>query len=186
MSLGINATTIEGIVLAADSRASYRNQKGMARIGSDSASKIFKLAPRVGLIVAGLAFLPENGMPKNISNFIDDFVNQNFLNSKSVKSIGEKLREFFESKYPYQEQFDKLPQQIEVDLKSKGCEILEMSKKRFHVEFKFRDPAGVVRQGTGSVDRLQFILAGFNEDGSHSAYAIYIPVKKLKKLVVVR
>jgi len=181
MSLGINATTIEGIVLAADSRASYRNQKGMARIGSDSASKIFKLAPRVGLIVAGLAFLPENGMPKNISNFIDDFVNQNFLNSKSVKSIGEKLREFFESKYPYQEQFDKLPQQIEVDLKSKGCEILEMSKKRFHVEFKFRDPAGVVRQGTGSVDRLQFILAGFNEDGSHSAYAIYIPGEKVEE-----
>jgi len=30
MSLGINTTTAEGIVLAADSRQSYQNQKGHA------------------------------------------------------------------------------------------------------------------------------------------------------------
>ena len=41
MSLAINATTSSGIVLAADSRQSYRNQKGMARIGSDTASSFF-------------------------------------------------------------------------------------------------------------------------------------------------
>jgi hypothetical protein len=41
MSLAINTTTPEGIVLAADSRQSYRNRKGMARIGSDNVSKLF-------------------------------------------------------------------------------------------------------------------------------------------------
>jgi len=73
MSLGINTTTPEGIVLAADSRQSYRNRKGMSRIGSDSASKVFKIGDKMGVIVAGLAFLPENGVLKNISRFIEEF-----------------------------------------------------------------------------------------------------------------
>jgi len=49
MSLGINVTIPEGIVLAADSRQTYRNQKGMARVGSDSASKVFRIGSRMGL-----------------------------------------------------------------------------------------------------------------------------------------
>ena len=64
MSLGINTTTPEGIVLAADSRQSYRNRKGMARIGSDNASKLFQLNKRIGVIVTGLAFLPEDEVIK--------------------------------------------------------------------------------------------------------------------------
>ena len=55
MSLGINTTTPEGIVLAADSRQSYRNRKGMSRIGSDSASKVFKIGDKMGVIVAAVA-----------------------------------------------------------------------------------------------------------------------------------
>jgi hypothetical protein len=41
MSLAINTTNTGGNCLAADSRQSYRNQKGVSRIGSDSASKLF-------------------------------------------------------------------------------------------------------------------------------------------------
>ena len=73
MSLAINTTTPEGIVLAADSRQSYRNQKGVSRIGSDSASKLFLINNRIGVAVTGLAFLQENGIPKNISKFIEQF-----------------------------------------------------------------------------------------------------------------
>jgi 20S proteasome alpha/beta subunit len=73
MSLAINTTTPEGIVLAADSRQSFRNRKGVARIGSDNASKLFQINTRVGVAVAGLAFLPENEVLKNISKFIDEF-----------------------------------------------------------------------------------------------------------------
>ena len=42
MSLCINITTPEGIILAADSRQSYINKKGMSRVGSDSATKLFR------------------------------------------------------------------------------------------------------------------------------------------------
>lgn len=59
MSLVINTTTPEGIVLAADSRQSYRNMKGMARIGSENAIKIFEINRRIGVGITGLAFLPE-------------------------------------------------------------------------------------------------------------------------------
>ena len=175
MSLGINATTTEGMVLAADSRQSYRNQKGMARIGSDSASKIFRLSPRVGAVVAGLAFLPENDVPKNISNFIADFIESSDLEKLTVKEISTKLQAFFDQKYPYQQQLKLLPQQIEIDLKSKGCEIITITKQKFHVEFKFKDPTGIVRDGVAGVDQLQFILAGYDRDGTHSVYTIYIP-----------
>ena len=71
MSLVINTATPEGIVLAADSRQSYRNRKGMARIGSDNASKLFQLNKRVGVAVTGLAFLPEDAVPKNIIKFME-------------------------------------------------------------------------------------------------------------------
>ncbi len=43
MSLVINTTTPEGLVIAADSRQSYRNRKGISRIGSDTARKLFRL-----------------------------------------------------------------------------------------------------------------------------------------------
>lgn len=179
MSLCINATTAEGMVLAADSRQSYRNQKGMARIGSDSASKIFRLSSTVGLAVAGLAFLPENGMPKNISNFIVDFKNSSNLEKLTIKEISEKIREYFEQKYSYKQQLEQLPKQIETDLKARGCEILSMEVKKSHVEFSFREPSGVERKGVGGVDQLQFIIAGYNKDGSHAVYTIYIPGENL-------
>src|SRR3989344_716216 len=105
MSLGINTTTPEGIVLAADSRQSYRNQKGMSRIGSDSASKVFQLGEKVGVIVAGLAFLPENSVLKNISRFIDEFKKEiSKTDDLTVEEISKKLHEFFEQKYQYKEQ----------------------------------------------------------------------------------
>ena len=58
MTLVLNTTTAEGIVLAADSRQSYRNQKGMALIGSDNASKLFQINRIIGVAVTVLAFLP--------------------------------------------------------------------------------------------------------------------------------
>ncbi len=178
MSLGINATTPEGIVLAADSRQSYRNQKGMVRIGSDSASKIFKINNRTGLIVAGLAFLPEAGIPKNIGNFIEEFKEKTNIEKFELKEIAKKLGEFFKKKYPYKKQLEKLPKQIEIDLKNKGCEILEINEEKYHVKFKFKDPSGVTRDGIAEIEKLQFILAGYNSDGTHQVYMIYIPGNK--------
>ncbi|MCG2687301.1 hypothetical protein L6260_00640, partial [Candidatus Parcubacteria bacterium] len=107
MSLCINTTTPEGMVLAADSRQSYRNMKGMSRIGSDSASKVFQLGKKVGVVVAGLAFLPENGVLKNISRFIDEFQKVTDIRKLSIKQISEELQKFFEEKYKYKEELKK-------------------------------------------------------------------------------
>lgn len=74
MLLSICAATSEGIVLASDSRQSYRNRKGIARIGSDNASKLFQINERIGLTITGLAFLPEKGVLKNISKFVQESI----------------------------------------------------------------------------------------------------------------
>ena len=177
MSLGINTITPEGIVLAADSRQSYRNHKGMSRIGSDSASKVFKLSNRVGLIVTGLAFLPENGVLKNISRFIEEFKKGIQSEENSVSEIAQKLQTFFEEKYQYKNQLKSLPLQIKADLERQGCKIIDIKEEKDHVKFKFTDPRGIQKDGVAGVEQLQFIVAGFNTDGSHYASMVYVPGK---------
>jgi hypothetical protein len=174
MSLAINATTPEGIVLAADSRQSYRNRKGMARIGSDNASKLFLLNQRVGVAVTGLAFLPEDDVPKNIGKFIEEFKRETEVETLNVKDIAEKLYYLFNKKYKWQKQLDKLPEQIKSDLQRQGCEVLEIKKEQYVVNFCFRDPQGNTKHGTGGVDRINLLVAGYNRDGSHQVYICHV------------
>ena len=175
MSLGINTTTPEGIVLAADSRQSYRNRKGMSRIGSDSASKVFKIGDKMGVIVAGLAFLPENGVLKNISRFIEEFKKSIEEEKITVFEAAQKLKDFFEEKYQYKNQLKSLPAQIKADLERQGCNIIEIKEEKDHVKFKFKDPQGIQKEGVAGVEQLQFIVAGYNEDGSHQVSMVYVP-----------
>lgn len=175
MSLGINTTTPEGIVLSADSRQSYRNQKGMSRVGSDSASKVFKIGKKVGVVVAGLAFLPENGDPKNISRFIEEFKQETEVEKLTINEISEKLKDFFEKKYQYRKQLEILPAQIEDDLERQRCKVIEIKKEKDHIKFKFNDPNGIQKEGIAGVDQLQFIIAGYNSDGTHQVAMMYVP-----------
>jgi len=175
MSLAINVTTAEGLVLSTDSRQSYRNQKGQARIGSDSASKLFKLSSRVGTTATGPAFLPEGQIPKNVSKFIDDFKRGNELEELSVKEIAEKLGNYFDEKYPYREQVKNPPANLKQDLEGQGLRVLEMSPKEKFVEFKFQDTSGNTRTGRWAPDQLSFIVAGYNSNGSHGVYMVYVP-----------
>src|SRR5665811_2456963 len=103
MSLGINVTIPEGIVLAADSRQTYRNQKGMARVGSDSASKVFRIGSRMGLVIAGLAFMPQLGVMKNVSGFIDDFRQTIPVDKLSVGEVAKELAQYFDARVPYRD-----------------------------------------------------------------------------------
>lgn len=175
MSLGINTVTPEGIVLAADSRQSYRNRKGMSRIGSDSASKVFKINERAGLIVTGLAFLPENGVLKNVSRFIEEFKETITGKDLAVLEIAQNLHKFFEEKYQYQEQLKALPNQIRSDLERQGCKVVEIKEEKDHIKFKFTDLAGASKEGVAGVEILQFIVAGYNKDKSYQAAVVYIP-----------
>lgn len=175
MSLTINVTTPEGLVLAADSRQSYRNKKGQARVGSDSAIKVIQLGNRVGVTLAGPAFLPENGTPKNVSKFVEDFKRENNIDSLAVEEITKRLKTFFEEKYNYKEQLKKLPENIKNDLKAKGLELLEMKELDDHVEFTFRDKQGKTGKGAGGVDVLSLMVAGYDLDGSHHVRIAYVP-----------
>ncbi|UCB56867.1 MAG: hypothetical protein JSV30_06650 [Candidatus Omnitrophota bacterium] len=181
MSLAINTTTPEGIVLATDSRQSYRNRKGMARIGSDNASKLFQLNKRVGVAVTGLAFLPENGVPKNISKFIEEFKRETEVEKLDVKDIAEKLHFLFNEKYRWEEQLDKIPEKIKGDLQKQGCEVLEIKKEQYRVKFRFKDPQGNVKDGVGGVDMIILLVAGYNKNGSHEVHICYIPGEIQKK-----
>lgn len=175
MSLCINTTTPEGMVLAADSRQSYRNMKGMSRIGSDSATKVFQLGKKVGIVVAGLAFLPENGVLKNVSRFIEEFKKHTDIRKLSIEEIGAKLQEFFEGKYNYKEGLKKLPEQIRADLERQGCKDIEIKQEKGAVKFKFKNPKGVEEERMAHVDQLQFLVAGFNNDDTHQVFKVSVP-----------
>jgi len=180
MSLAINTTIPEGIVLAADSRQSYRNRKGMARIGSDNASKLFQLNQRMGIAVTGLAFLPENGVLKSVSSYIKEFIKNNQLERYSVEKTADQLIHLFNDKYDWQKQLDQAKQRIERDLLMKKCEILEITKKEYYIDFRYKDPQGVTRNGIGRIDPISFIIAGVNQDGSHQVFTCHIPGEKKK------
>lgn len=181
MSLAINVTTPEGIVLAADSRQSYRNKKGMARIGSDSASKLFLINNRIAVAATGLAFLPENNIPKNISKFIEQFKREVDVEKLSVKEVAEKLYYLFNKKHNWQEQLDKLPDQIKQDFTRQGFEIIEVKKEQYNIKFKIKDKKGNIKEGVGNVEGLVLFIAGYNSDGSHEVHNVYIPGEIIKR-----
>jgi len=181
MSLAINTTTPEGMVLAADSRQSYRNQKGVSRIGSDSASKLFLINNRIGVAVTGLAFLQENGIPKNISKFIEQFKREVEVEKLSVKEVADKLHFLFDKKLNWQEQLDKLPDQIKDNFTKQGFEIIEVKKEQYNVKFKIKDKGGNIKDGVGGIDGLVLFVAGYNADGSHEVYNVYVPGEVVKR-----
>ncbi len=181
MSLAINTTTPEGIVLAADSRQSYRNRKGVSRIGSDAATKLFLINNRIGVAVTGLAFLQENGIPKNISKFIEQFKREVDVENLSVKDVAKKLHYIFDKRLNWQEQLEKLPEQIKTNFKNQGLEITEINKEQYDLKFKFKDQSGNVKDGVAGIDGLVLFVAGYNADGSHEVYNVYVPGEIIKR-----
>lgn len=176
MSLGIAVTTTGGIVLAADSRQSYQNRKGMGRVGSDSAEKVFQLTSRVGVVVAGLAFLEENGTPRNISRYIEDFKRVHQLEKMTVEQISNELVKFISKSFKYKKLLSALPDQIASNLKHQGMELLESKPTDDgRLLFSFKDSEGNIQQGVAGIDGLNFLVAGYNNDGSHMVCNISIP-----------
>jgi hypothetical protein len=177
MSLAINTTTPEGIVLAADSRQSYRNRKGMARIGSDNASKLFELNERIGVAIAGLAFLLEDGELKNIS----EFRRASDVGDLDVRDIAEKLHRLLDQKYNWREQLEKLSERVKIDLQRQGSEVVEVKKEQHVVKFRLKDRDGNLKDGVAGIDMISLLVAGYNKDGSHEVYICSIPGEAQKK-----
>jgi 20S proteasome alpha/beta subunit len=175
MSLVINTTTPEGIVLAADSRQSYRNLKGMARIGSDNALKLFQINSRIGVGITGLAFLAEEGVLKNLSKFIEEFKRGSDIEELDVEDVAEELHQLFDEKYQWEGQLDLAMENIKNDLQIKGCQLLNMEKNPYNIKFSFKNPQGNLEEGLAGVDMIELLVAGYNKDGTHQVYGCYIP-----------
>ncbi len=180
MSLVINATIPEGIILAADSRQSFRNRKGMARIGSDNASKIFQINSKVGVGVTGLAFLPEDGVMKNISKFIDVFKHKTETEDMTVQEIAEKLHFLFSKKYDYKRQLRRITEKVENDLKRQGAEIIEKKENEEFTIIRFKDAEEREKETRVGVDMIKLMVSGYNSDGNHEVYTCHIPGKVQK------
>lgn len=182
MSLVINSTTPEGIILAADSRQSYRNMKGMARVGSDTASKLFQINGRIGVGTAGLAFLPEGGVVKNVSRFIEEYKRDPDVEDLEVEEAAQGLYDLFNQRYNWKAQLNELEGKISQDLHMKGLRILEVQKTDNQIKFTYQNPQGMMEDVTAALDPLELLVAGYNRDGSHQVFSCRIPgsVQKLR------
>jgi len=181
MSLGINTTTPEGMVMAADSRQSYRNKKGMARIGSDNASKLFQLNERIGVLVTGLAFLPENGVMKGVIKYIEQYKRDTALEKMKIHDVAEGLYDLFDVKYDWQKRLDDSVEKINNDLLRQSFEVLEIKQEKNLVKFQYKDKNNTVRNGIAGIEIISLMVAGFNRDGSHEVYVCRIPGEIEKK-----
>jgi len=169
MSLAIVTTTPEGIVIAADSRQSYRNQKGWFRIGSDSATKIIRLNSRCAATVTGLAFLMHKGVNKNVFQVIEEFKNSiPDIESWRAEKIATSLRKYFIESDWYQAEKNTLIPRITAELAAKGITgvvFKPVQDEEGTLEFQGKDASGNSVSGAIGFEGLQFALAGYQEGG---------------------
>lgn len=183
MSLTIGVFTPEGIVLAADSRQSYRNITGAARIGSDNATKIFKVGNRFGVTVAGPAFLIDPSQPKlgarGIGAYINEFLNQ-MTPKETVETIATKLRTYLEGIYSPKKQLDSLVVEISRQIESQGGKVVkkESAEHNQAVVIDYTDKDGNPQKGVAEVMPISLIIAGYDKNGDNyelDAYLVHIP-----------
>ena len=173
MSLTLCLTTPEGIVLAADSRQTYRNNVGASRIGSDSATKIFVVNRHIGVTVAGPAFLKDpddqNGGTKGIGSFVQDFVKQ--LDEKAtVESVAEGLKDFLTKVYQPDKQLEEAEKELLRRINEmKGTVVkTEKQKEGGQVVVHFTDSNGKVNQGAAGIMPISLMVAGYDQPPKES------------------
>lgn len=180
MSLVINTTTLEGLVIAADSRQSYRNRIGASRIGSDNAQKLFRITERIGIGITGLAFIPIKGVLKNVSFFIEEFCQSNDIQNMNVFDVAQGLQRKFTEVYNIEEQFQNVENNLRKDLLSQGCTNIKFSRLLNRLSFSF-DLHGKSETKNVFIDQLNMLVAGFNLDMSHEVYVCNLPGDVQKK-----
>lgn len=101
MTLCVCVSTPEGIVLAGESRQTYRGRAG-ARIGSDNATKAFDLTDTIAAGTFGWAFLRPQGAAtlRNIASLVEEF-KQSIATGASVQTVSNDLFAFFNTSYQW-------------------------------------------------------------------------------------
>jgi len=185
MSLTLCVTTPEGIVLAADSRQTYTNVTGTNRIGSDSAIKIFQVKDRIGITVAGPAFLPDPDNPKGhkigIGSVVQDFINEKLSKVESVQTVTQKLRDHLETIYKPDERFTEVKSELEKRVKLIGGKLIKIDpvENNAGAIALFTDLEGKPGKAVGLIQPIIVMVAGYDEEKSGkpglNAYLVYIP-----------
>lgn len=172
MTLAISTITSSGIVLTADSRQTYRNQAGAIRIGSDSATKLFKLTNSCGVAISGRAFLSENNQPvKDVGFFINRFAESEKLDGLKVKEIAEKLNKNLGDIFVTKE-IDTLKKQIEQEIKKLGVTDLKfLAIDGNLVPYSYKDKNAKMISLTGWIETINMIVAGVDDDKVGRAYS---------------
>ena len=176
MTLSLATITTSGIVLTTDSRQTYRNKAGMIRIGSDSAMKLFQINDRVGVVIAGRAFLSDvNGVTKNIGWFIEEFKKKELKEKLSVKETAQKLNDYLSSIFVDKE-MAQLESQIKEEIKRQGGIDLKIKDRDGNLlPYLYKTKDGKTIENTGSIDTVYLVVAGIDGDLTGRAYSVYIP-----------
>jgi hypothetical protein len=176
MTLAISSLTSSGIVLTADSRQTYRNQAGAIRVGSDSATKLFKLTDSCGVAISGRAFLNETNQPaKDAGFFVKRFAESEKLSGLTVKQIAEKLNKCIGDIFVTRE-LEGVKKQIENRVKELGGTELTISPPDGNVlPYSFKDKDGKTISDNGWVETLTMIVAGIDSDKIGRACIVFVP-----------
>jgi len=89
MTIAVGVACPEGLVLAADSRASMFGE-GYARVATDFSHKVFDIGGRFGAVTFGWRFLETN----TVAGVMEEFAAQTKLRD-DVTDVAEKLRDYF-------------------------------------------------------------------------------------------
>jgi hypothetical protein len=176
MTLSLSTITTSGIVLTTDSRQTYRNRAGMTRIGSDSAMKLFQINDRMGVVIAGRAFLSDvNGVSKNIGWFIEEFKKKELENKLSVKEIAQKLNIYLSDIFVDKEMIQ-LENRIKEEIKQQGGAELKIKDRDGHLlPYSYKTKDGETTEKVGSIETVQLVVAGIDDDMVGRAYSVFIP-----------
>lgn len=159
MTLALGITTSSGIVLAADSRQTYRNAASMMRVGSDNAMKLFQLNDRVGVAIAGRAFLQDtNGANKSTGWFIEEFKKKEMKSGLETKEVAQKLHDYLTGIF-----VDKATTSLEQTIrdavaKEGGIELNIKVRNGNTIPYTFKDKDGKMVERVGNFDNINLVV----------------------------
>lgn len=176
MTLVISTITSSGIVLTADSRQTYQNRAGAIRIGSDSATKLFKITDLCAVAISGRAFINEDNKPiKDVGYFINEFKKLEDVKELKVKEIAEKLNKYLGDIYVKRE-MNSLKNQIEDEVhKLDGRNIKFADPDGYLLPYSYNDKDGKMISRTGWIETIHMIVAGSDKDMIGRAYSVSVP-----------
>ncbi len=182
MSLAINVTCAEGIVLAADSRQTYVNRRKAARIGSDNASKIVQVHKRAAIAFTGMSSLTDaDGNLRNVTTFIEDLVLEKQIQEKNkIQTIAEKTHPYFLDiiRPTFLKEKPKVIGKIKKDIEDAGNTEVQISvdDSRIQATAEFTAPDGSrIKRSDLIMPQMKLLLCGYDPDDTFQVRVCNIP-----------